>query len=57
MSQDTIQKFEKLKWRLVIELHKTEIAHEWWLVQTVDDDLDFGGAQSRGLSENFCWSS
>ena len=56
MSQDTIQKFEKLKWRLVIELHKTEIAHEWWLVQTVDDDLDFSGAQSWGFCEDSGWS-
>ena len=57
MSQDTIQKFEKLKWCLVIELNETEVTHEWWLVQTVNDDLDLCGAQSWGLREYLSWSS
>jgi len=56
MSQNTIQKFEKLKRSLIIELHKTEIAHEWWFVQAINDNLDFSGAQSGSLGKYFCRS-
>ena len=52
MAKQPIQKFEELKWRLVIEFDQAEVAHEWWAVETVNDHFDFSCAQCWGFWEN-----
>lgn len=52
MTQDSIEEFQKFEWRLIIELHETEVAHEWRSVESVDNLLDFRSREGWCLLEH-----
>jgi hypothetical protein len=53
MAKDLIQKLEELKRSLVIKLHQTEVGHEWWSVETIDNLLDLCGSKIWSLGKDF----
>ena len=51
LCEDAVDKLEKLKGCLVVELYHGEVAHEGRLIQTIDNHLDFAGIQIGRFAE------
>ena len=42
VSKDSVNQLEKFERCFVVKLHHTQVAHEGWSVQTINDDFNLG---------------
>ena len=47
MSEYSVDHLEKFKGCFVVKLHHTQVAHEGWSVETVNDDFNLGRVKIR----------
>jgi len=53
VGENSVYQFEKLEWRLVVELHHRKVLHERRSVQSVNNDLDLRRVEVGRLAKYF----